>query len=47
MPVLWEQLSELKSGAHWTVQTAKEYLSFQTRDPWEAYGPEDNRWRQL
>lgn len=37
MPVSWEQLSELKSGAHWTVQTAREYLSFQTQDPWEAY----------
>jgi bifunctional non-homologous end joining protein LigD len=37
MPVSWEQLAELKSGAHWTVQTAREYLSFQTQDPWEAY----------
>jgi bifunctional non-homologous end joining protein LigD len=37
MPISWEQLSELKSGAHWTVQTAREYLSFQTLDPWEAY----------
>jgi bifunctional non-homologous end joining protein LigD len=37
MPISWEQLSELKSGAHWTVQTAREYLSFQTEDPWAAY----------
>jgi bifunctional non-homologous end joining protein LigD len=37
MPVSWEQLSELKSGAQWTVQTAREYLSFQTQDPWQAY----------
>ncbi|WP_027802729.1 DNA ligase D [Paraburkholderia dilworthii] len=37
MPVSWEQLSDLKSGAQWTVQTAREYLSFQSRDPWEAY----------
>jgi bifunctional non-homologous end joining protein LigD len=37
MPVSWEQLSELKSGAQWTVQTAREYLSFQTQDPWAAY----------
>src|SRR5579871_1011440 len=29
MPVSWEQLSELKSGSQWTVQTAREYLSFQ------------------
>ncbi|MGY6154282.1 non-homologous end-joining DNA ligase LigD [Paraburkholderia graminis] len=37
MPVSWEQLSDLKSGAHWTVQTAGEYLSFLARDPREAY----------
>ncbi len=37
MPISWEQLSELKSGAQWTVQTARDYLSFQTRDPWERY----------
>jgi bifunctional non-homologous end joining protein LigD len=37
MPVSWEQLPDLKSGAHWTVQTAREYLSFQTQDPWEEY----------
>ncbi|CAB3805571.1 Multifunctional non-homologous end joining protein LigD [Pararobbsia alpina] len=37
MPVSWEQLSDLKSGAQWTVQTGREYLSFQTQDPWEAY----------
>jgi bifunctional non-homologous end joining protein LigD len=38
MPVAWEQLRELKSGAHWTVQTAREYLSFQGgSDPWADY----------
>jgi bifunctional non-homologous end joining protein LigD len=37
IPVSWEQLSDLKSGAQWTVQTAREYLSFQTQDPWETY----------
>jgi bifunctional non-homologous end joining protein LigD len=37
MPVSWEQLSALKSGAQWTVQTAREYLSFQTEDPWADY----------
>lgn len=36
LPVSWEQLPELKSGAQWTVQTALEYLSFQTQDPWAA-----------
>ncbi|KXU83920.1 ATP-dependent DNA ligase [Paraburkholderia monticola] len=37
MPVSWEQLSELKSGSQWTVQTAREYLSFQQQDPWAEY----------
>jgi bifunctional non-homologous end joining protein LigD len=37
MPVSWEQLSELKSGAQWTVQTAREYLSFESTNPWTAY----------
>lgn len=37
MPVSWDQLSDLKSGANWTVQTAREYLSFQKDDPWKAY----------
>ncbi len=37
MPVSWEQLSALKSGAQWTVLTAREYLSFQTQDPWADY----------
>jgi len=37
MPVSWEQLTELKSGAQWTVQTAREYLSFQSQDPWSDY----------
>lgn len=37
MPVHWEQLRELKSGAQWTVANAREYLSFQTEDPWAGY----------
>ena len=37
MPVGWEQLRELKSGAHWTITTAREYLSFQKEDPWRDY----------
>jgi bifunctional non-homologous end joining protein LigD len=38
MPVAWEQLASLKSGAHWTVKTAREYLSFAGRsDPWAGY----------
>jgi bifunctional non-homologous end joining protein LigD len=27
----------LKSGAQWTVRTAREYLSFQRDDPWGGY----------
>jgi bifunctional non-homologous end joining protein LigD len=37
MPVPWEQLMSLKSSAQWTVATAREYLSFQTEDPWHDY----------
>ena len=37
MPVSWDQLMSLKSGAQWTISTAREYLSFQKDDPWSAY----------
>lgn len=37
MPVSWEDLPTLKGGAHWTVATAREHLSFQTVDPWGDY----------
>jgi bifunctional non-homologous end joining protein LigD len=37
MPVAWEQLAALKGGAQWTVLTAREYLSFEPRDPWADY----------
>jgi bifunctional non-homologous end joining protein LigD len=37
MPIAWEQLAELRSGAQWTIATAREYLSFQAQDPWAAY----------
>ena len=37
MPVSWDQLGNLKSGAQWTIATAREHLSFQTTDPWAAY----------
>ena len=37
MPVAWEQLAELRSGAQWTIATAREYLSFQQQDPWQDY----------
>ncbi|MCE4538662.1 DNA ligase D [Pelomonas sp. P7] len=37
MPVAWEQLGELKGGAQWTVQTARDHLSFESADPWADY----------
>jgi bifunctional non-homologous end joining protein LigD len=37
MPVSWEDLPKLKSGAHWTIATAREHLSFQSSDPWAEY----------
>lgn len=37
MPVDWDQLPKLRSGAQWTVATAREHLSFQSIDPWRAY----------
>ncbi|MDM0028876.1 DNA ligase D [Variovorax saccharolyticus] len=37
MPVAWDDLSTLQSGAQWTIATAREHLSFQTTDPWSGY----------
>jgi bifunctional non-homologous end joining protein LigD len=37
MPVPWEALGELKGGAHWTIATAREHLSFEREDPWAGY----------
>jgi len=37
MPVAWEQLGQLKGGGQWTIATAREYLSFETSDPWAGY----------
>lgn len=37
MPVSWEQLSDLKGGAQWTITDAREHLSFQKEDPWRNY----------
>ena len=37
MPVAWDDLAGLKSGAQWTVATAREHLSFQREDPWADY----------
>ena len=37
IPVSWGQLASLKSGAQWTIRTAREYLSFQADDPWAQF----------
>lgn len=37
IPVSWDDLPKLKSGAQWTVRTAREHLSFQTSAPWAGY----------
>jgi bifunctional non-homologous end joining protein LigD len=37
MPMPWDDLPRLKSGAQWTVATAREHLSFETTDPWADY----------
>lgn len=37
VPISWDQLPELKSGAQWTIATAREYLSFEKADPWAEY----------
>jgi bifunctional non-homologous end joining protein LigD len=37
MPIDWDQLTRIRSGAQWTVSTAREYLSFQAGDPWRDY----------
>jgi len=37
MPVSWDDLPQLKSGAQWTIATAREHLSFETTDPWAGY----------
>jgi len=40
MPVSWDELAKLKSGAQWTIATAREHLSFQSADPWAGYWKE-------
>ncbi len=37
MPVGWDQLMTLKSGAQWSITTAREYVSFEQVDPWLGY----------
>ena len=37
MPVSWEHLPSLKSGAQWNIATAVDWLSQRQRDPWADY----------
>jgi len=37
MPVRWDDLGALKSGAQWTIADAREHLSFHATDPWADY----------
>lgn len=37
MPVAWDDLHGLASGAHWTIADARDHLSFRKADPWEGY----------
>ncbi|HZF78690.1 MAG TPA: non-homologous end-joining DNA ligase, partial [Rubrivivax sp.] len=37
MPLAWDDLRGLKSGAHFTVANARDHVSFQTQDPWVSY----------
>jgi bifunctional non-homologous end joining protein LigD len=37
IPIHWDELPTIKSGAHWTIASAREHLSFQTVDPWAEY----------
>jgi bifunctional non-homologous end joining protein LigD len=37
MPIAWDELPEVKSGAQWTISNARDRLSFQKADPWAGY----------
>ena len=37
MPIAWDELPELNSGANWTISDARDRLSFQKVDPWAGY----------
>ena len=37
MPIAWDELPEMKSGAHWTISDARDRMSFQKVDPWADY----------
>jgi bifunctional non-homologous end joining protein LigD len=37
IPIAWDELPEIRSGAHWTISDARDRLSFQKADPWADY----------
>ncbi len=37
MPLAWDELPSVRSGAQWTITTAREHLSFEKQDPWAGY----------
>jgi len=37
MPIAWDELPEVTSGAHWTIADARDRLSLQKVDPWADY----------
>jgi bifunctional non-homologous end joining protein LigD len=37
VPIDWDDLEDVKSGAQWTISNAREHLSFVKSDPWVAF----------
>jgi bifunctional non-homologous end joining protein LigD len=37
MPIDWDELPGLKSGAQWTIRNTREYLARRAEDPWTDY----------
>ena len=37
MPIDWDALDDVDGGAHWTIATARDHLSFRREDPWRAF----------
>ena len=37
IPIAWDELPEIRSGAQWTISDARDRMSFQKADPWAGY----------
>ena len=37
LPISWEEIGKLSSAAHFTVETARQYLSKRKADPWRDF----------